>query len=100
MKTKEQVEKEFDEKFSAEKIWVTPSKDNIQTIGDIKSFIHQLRQDDIDSFIKYIIIIIISGEKFKCGACEQIKKGISNNLNHTLECSFKSDLLTHLKSIN
>ena len=36
----QEADKEFDEKFGAKKIWVTPSKDNITTINDIKSFIH------------------------------------------------------------
>ena len=36
---RKKIEDEFDERFSASKIWVIPSKDNFETISEIKSFL-------------------------------------------------------------
>ena len=43
--TKEKWVMEFYEKFGANKIWVNPSKENVETIFDIESFISKVRQE-------------------------------------------------------
>lgn len=41
-------QKEFFERFGANKIWVTPSRDNVETILEIHSFISSLVQESYE----------------------------------------------------
>ena len=45
-------EKEFFERFGANKIWVTPSRENVETILEIWSFIHSLLSHHQSSLVE------------------------------------------------
>lgn len=49
--TKEGIIREFNKKYSAEKIWVTPSADNYETIGEIIDFY----ESQIEMLLKEIV---------------------------------------------
>jgi hypothetical protein len=100
MKTKEQVEKEFDKFAKDFSLGVSVSggeeyNNYLSEIGDyekIKSFIHQLRQNDIDSLIEWV------EKQYKLPELEPVDIHDSGKLvgyNQAI-----TDILTHLKSIN
>lgn len=49
-------EKEFDEKFKPDKIWVVPSSDNIETIKEIKQFISSKLKEERER-------VVLKGER-------------------------------------
>jgi len=53
MKTQQEIEKEFDEKFGESDIYVSSSDYNEQLLS-VKSFIRQVRQDDIEGLIEWV----------------------------------------------
>ena len=52
---KQEWEKEFFTRFRANTIWVTPSKDNVETILDIHSFISEKLKEQRERIIDEII---------------------------------------------
>jgi hypothetical protein len=101
MKTKEEVEKEFDEKFYFQQLMENSLMSiSGEEVKKIKSFIHQLRKDDIDSLIEWV------EEKIKVehnsqvpwkdlDEFERIKRAKLVGYNEAL-----TDLFTHLKTLN
>jgi hypothetical protein len=115
MKTKEEIEKEFNEKFREKnepsiqhyhkELGVPTYKVKISTRylathPDVITFIHQLRQDDIDNLIEWVKKKEKEHDKFSEipnpydneDLSERI--GVVNGYNQAL-----TDILTHLKSI-
>lgn len=74
MKSQSQIEKEFDEKDS--NLWDLPVTNEI--LEDIKSFIAQLRKDDLLWFIKEY-----GHYNDGCGCCSD--KSMSKNLENLLQ---------------
>lgn len=53
MNNTESWEEEFFNRFGADKIWVKPFKENVETILDIHSFIHQVEEKAYSKGIKF-----------------------------------------------
>jgi hypothetical protein len=92
-KTKEQIEKELDNKFKSSSFCGCIEGDLNNAFPDgmneLKSFISQIRQDDIDSLVEWVKIRNIEGD-FDSKTVEYIESGYYQA---------RSDILAHLKTL-
>lgn len=86
-----EMEKMFFEKFGANKIWVAPSKDNVETILEINSFIRN----------QFLLMVKDIGEGLRVPISEATcsHKGKSHSDGFVCGWNNHSDLVSRIKSI-
>jgi hypothetical protein len=89
-KTLKTINEEFDKEFF---IIPQPLLPQGEAQEKIKSF--------ISSQIKELLEELVGEEnnRFRCVACETMKQGVSNNISHTLQCLYRSELQEKIKKI-